>query len=187
MNNNRLSTNPNNQRELIIPQTEIDAVFSLSAGALTQRVGRAPPYEVRNGARYLSGTNKLVPELFPVLVIHPDGSSTTYASLSQCALDLGISRHPVQKTNLDKVFLIRASYFPRLFRSPAHNWIFFSLLFFPSIFSYGFFCLRDSRPSRNNFPDCCSFPSDQLASDPSPPRRLRSRYTLLASNAVLNG
>jgi hypothetical protein len=43
MNNNRLSTNPNNQRELIIPQTEIDAVFSLSAGALTQRVGRAPP------------------------------------------------------------------------------------------------------------------------------------------------
>jgi hypothetical protein len=30
MNNNRLSTNPNNQRELIIPQTEVDAVFSLS-------------------------------------------------------------------------------------------------------------------------------------------------------------
>jgi len=30
INNNRLSTNPNNQRELIIPQTEVDAVFSLS-------------------------------------------------------------------------------------------------------------------------------------------------------------
>ena len=63
-----------------------------AAGGAAPRARRRPrPH------RYLSGTNKLVPEPFPVLVIHPDGSSTTYASLSQCALDLGASRHPVKK------------------------------------------------------------------------------------------
>jgi hypothetical protein len=50
MNNNRLSTNPNNQRDLVITQSEIENLFALAA-----------PYEVRNGVRFISGSDKLVP------------------------------------------------------------------------------------------------------------------------------
>jgi hypothetical protein len=89
MNNNRLSTNLINQKDLLISQANIEAVFKLPA-----------PYEVRGGARYISGTNKLVPEPFPIYVKFPDGLVTTYPSLSQCASALGISRRPVKK-NLD--------------------------------------------------------------------------------------
>lgn len=59
MNNNRLSTNPLNQKDLLISQANIEAVFKLAA-----------PYEVRNGARYINGTDKLVPEPFPVFVTY---------------------------------------------------------------------------------------------------------------------
>ena len=86
MNNNRLSTNPDNKRDLVIPQERIDGVFNLSA-----------PYEVRKGARDFSGSNKLVPESFPVYVSHPDGLTSLYPSLSQCALAMGISRNPIRK------------------------------------------------------------------------------------------
>ena len=53
MNNNRLSTNPGNQRDLLISPADINAVFELPA-----------PYEVRGGARYIAGSNKLVLKLF---------------------------------------------------------------------------------------------------------------------------
>ncbi len=86
MNNNRLSTNPNNQRDLVITQSEIENLFALAA-----------PYEVRKGVRYISGTDKLLPESFPVFVIHPSGTILSFPSLSQCALALGISRKPVRK------------------------------------------------------------------------------------------
>jgi len=86
MNNNRLSTNPTNQRDLVIEQSQIDTVFNLPA-----------PYEVRKGARYLAGTNKLVSEPFPVYVKGLDGSLRLYPSLSQCADALGSSRAPVKK------------------------------------------------------------------------------------------
>jgi LAGLIDADG endonuclease len=72
MNNNRLSSNPNNKRDLVISQERIDGVFLLPA-----------PYEIRKGVRYITGSNKLVPESFPVYVSHPDGSTGLYPSLSQ--------------------------------------------------------------------------------------------------------
>jgi hypothetical protein len=86
MNNNRLSTNPLNQKDLLISQVDIDAVFKLPA-----------PYEVRNGTRYLAGTDKLVSEAFPVFVTYPDGSISIFPSLSKCAIALGISRNPIRK------------------------------------------------------------------------------------------
>lgn len=86
MNNNRLSTNPINQKDLLISQANIEAVFKLPA-----------PYEVRDGARYIFGTDKLVPESFPVFVTYPDGTISSFSSLSKCALALGISRKPVRK------------------------------------------------------------------------------------------
>jgi len=86
MNNNRLSTNPNNKRDLVISQERIDGVFNLPA-----------PYEVRKGARYISGSNKLVPESFPVYVSHLDGSTHLYPSLSQCAPAMGFSRSTIRK------------------------------------------------------------------------------------------
>jgi len=86
MNNNRLSTNPLNQKDLLISQANIEAVFKLPA-----------PYEVRNGTRYITGTDQLVSESFPVFVTFPDGSISSFSSLSKCALALGISRKPVRK------------------------------------------------------------------------------------------
>ena len=86
MNNNRLSTNPLNQKDLIISQANIEAIFKLPA-----------PYEVRNGARYIIGTDKLVPEPFPVFVTYPDGNISSFPSLSKCALALGISRNSIRK------------------------------------------------------------------------------------------
>lgn len=86
MNNNRLSTNPINQKDLLISQANVEAVFKLPA-----------PYEVRDGARYISGTDKLVPESFPVFVTYPDGTISSFSSLSKCAIALGISRKPVRE------------------------------------------------------------------------------------------
>jgi LAGLIDADG endonuclease len=86
MNNNRLSTNPGDQRDLLISPADINTVFELPA-----------PYEVRGGARNITGSNKLVPEAFPVYLTRPDGSTSLYPSLSQCALALGISRKPIRK------------------------------------------------------------------------------------------
>jgi hypothetical protein len=86
MNNNRLSTNPFNQKDLLISQADIEAVFNLSA-----------PYEVRNGARYITGTDQLVSEPFPVFVTFPDGTISSFSSLSKCALALSISRNPIKK------------------------------------------------------------------------------------------
>ncbi len=86
MNNNRLSTNPGNKQNLVISQEKIDDVFNLPA-----------PYEVRNGIRYISDTDILVSESFPVFVTHPDGTILSYPSLSKCALALGFSRKPVRE------------------------------------------------------------------------------------------
>jgi hypothetical protein len=49
------------------------------------------PYEIKNGVRYLAGTNKLVSERLRILAIDVNGNKFSYSSISECnrALEIG--------------------------------------------------------------------------------------------------
>lgn len=61
--------------------TKISYLFSLPA-----------PYEIKNGVRYLAGTNKLVPEKLRIIAIDENDNKLSYSSISECSRALGIGR-----------------------------------------------------------------------------------------------
>ena len=50
------------------------------------------PYEIKNGVRYLRGTNNLVSEKLKVIAIDESNNRFTYSSLSECSKALKIGR-----------------------------------------------------------------------------------------------
>lgn len=50
------------------------------------------PYEIKNGVRYLTGTNKLVPEKLKIIAVDENGNKFSYSSISECNRALGIGR-----------------------------------------------------------------------------------------------
>lgn len=85
MNNFRLTTNPINGASSVSTvsslETKISSLFSLPA-----------PYEIKNGVRYLTGTNKLVPEKLKIIAVDENGNKLSYSSISECNRALGIGR-----------------------------------------------------------------------------------------------
>ncbi len=87
MNNYRLSTNTikNNAVKIENLETEIKDVFSMSA-----------PYEIKNGIRLYSGTNKWVSDSIKLKVIDNLGNELYFDSISKCSLSLNISRSKIK-------------------------------------------------------------------------------------------
>jgi hypothetical protein len=50
------------------------------------------PYEIKNGVRYLTGTNKLVSEKLRIIAIDDNDNKLSYSSISECNRALGIGR-----------------------------------------------------------------------------------------------
>jgi LAGLIDADG endonuclease len=87
MNNYRLSTNTslNNEENFENLEIEINKVFAL-----------AFPYEIKNGIRLYSGTNKWVSDKISIIVIDNLGNELYFDSLTNCSLSLKISRSKIK-------------------------------------------------------------------------------------------
>lgn len=57
------------------------------------------PYEVKNGIRYIRGTNKLVSESLNIVCIDNTNNKivATYSSISECSNSLKINRATIKK------------------------------------------------------------------------------------------
>ncbi len=105
MNNYRLSTNTikNNKVKIKNLETEIKDVFSMPA-----------PYEIKNGIRLYSGTNKWVSDSIKLKVIDNLGNELYFDSISKCSLFLNISRSKIKdcivKSKIYKKFSFKLNY-----------------------------------------------------------------------------
>ena len=87
MNNYRLTTNTSltDKEKLENLDVEKNKVFALTA-----------PYEIKNGIRLYSGTNKWVSDNIKVIVIYNLGNDLYFDSISKCSLSLKISRSKIK-------------------------------------------------------------------------------------------
>lgn len=87
MNNFRLSNNTKliEEKNFFNLDLEITKVFNLQA-----------PYEIKNGVRLLTGTNKWVPSIIKVIAIDNLGNEIYFDSISQCSLTLKISKSQIK-------------------------------------------------------------------------------------------
>jgi hypothetical protein len=90
MNNFRLTTNSitndaSSVSDVSSLDTKISHLFSLPA-----------PYEIKNGVRYLTGTDKLVPEKLRIIAVDENGNKLSYSSISECNRALGIGRSTIK-------------------------------------------------------------------------------------------
>lgn len=85
MNNFRLTSNTKYNPEVINLNEEISSVFAMPA-----------PYEIKNGVRLLSGTDKWVSESLSIVVIDKSGNKLFFDSLCKCSEALSISRTKIK-------------------------------------------------------------------------------------------
>lgn len=85
MNNFRLTSNINNISEFINLNEEIFSVFAMPS-----------PYEIKNGVRIQSGTDKWISESLSIIVIDKSGNKLYFDSLSKCSEALNISRTKIK-------------------------------------------------------------------------------------------
>ena len=89
MNNFRLTTN--SKFNLVKPEnfvsinTRVKDLFAIPA-----------PYDIKDGIRYLRGTNKLVYEKLSVIAIDKIGKKHYYTSISECSKALGFGRRTIK-------------------------------------------------------------------------------------------
>ena len=90
MNNFRLSTNKSGGVAWAEGLAFDNSVSSLDS-KITYLFSLPAPYEIKNGVRYLAGTNKLVSERLRILAIDVNGNKFSYSSISECnrALEIG--------------------------------------------------------------------------------------------------
>ena len=55
------------------------------------------PYEIKNGIRFLRGTDKFVSELVKVICIDKDNNKLEFVSISECSRVLKIDRQTIKK------------------------------------------------------------------------------------------
>jgi hypothetical protein len=86
MNNFRLSTYAQITKEMLNKQeqsieSKMSYLYSLPS-----------PYEIKNGVRYLRGSNNLVSEKLKIIVIDENYNRFYYSSISECSRHLNIGR-----------------------------------------------------------------------------------------------
>jgi cytochrome c oxidase subunit 3 len=86
MNNYRLSTNLNKEKKLENLDIEINKLFAMEA-----------PYEIKNGIRLYTGTNKWVSDSIKIIAIDNFKNELFFDSITQCSLSLKISRSKIKK------------------------------------------------------------------------------------------
>jgi len=87
MNNFRLTTNKS-----IINTACLNNTVSSLESKISNLFSLPAPYEIKNGVRYLRGTNKLVSEKLRIIAIDENDNKLFFSSISECHRALKIGR-----------------------------------------------------------------------------------------------
>jgi hypothetical protein len=85
MNNYRLSTNSSIEYDKNILKQKLNYLFSLPS-----------PYEIKNGIRFIRGTDKLISEKLRIIVKDTKGKVQYFSSIIECSLNINIDRKTIK-------------------------------------------------------------------------------------------